>query len=194
MISNGTRVLILASESPRRKELLEKIGAEFMCVPARIDECSESDVPELLPENNAVLKAAFVADRFPDHFVLGADTGVFFGKRMFGKPADDADAENMLAMLSGNTHQVITGTALICRSKNVTHSWSTVSDVTFGPLSETEIKNYMHHVHVLDKAGAYGIQEHPELLKASWNGELENIIGLPLVRLRELLKQYKLLH
>lgn len=193
MLLSGTEVLILASESPRRKELLARTGVKFICVPAGVEEYSESGSPECLPEQNALLKASFAAGKYPEHFVIGADTGVFSGGRMFGKPADHCEAVKMLSELAGTTHKVITGTALICRNKGVIHSWSTVSHVTFGELTGADIENYMRCVHVFDKAGAYGIQEYPELLKASWDGELENIIGLPIIKLTELLRQYKLL-
>ena len=141
MMSAGKKTLILASESPRRRELLRNLGAEFSCISAGVEEYSEDSVPERLPEKNALLKAEAVAEKFPDSFVLGADTGVFYGGRMFGKPADTAQAEKMLSILSGKTHQVITGVALICRSRKILHCWSTVSDVAFGVLSAEDIRN-----------------------------------------------------
>ena len=94
-------MLILASESPRRRELLKKLGAEFEICPAAIDELEEGEDVETLPEKNALLKAQAVAERFPEAFVLGADTGVFDGKRMLGKPRSAEDARNMLLSLSG---------------------------------------------------------------------------------------------
>ena len=111
---------------------------------------------------------------------------------MLGKPADHEDAVRMLSALSGTTHRVITGTALVCRSRQIKVVWSTVSYVSMGVLSREDIENYLRCVYVLDKAGAYAIQEHPELLKASWQGELENIIGLPLLKLNEVLKSYQI--
>ena len=134
-----------------------------------------------------------MAERFPEAFVLGADTGVFDGKRMLGKPRSAEDARNMLLSLSGKSHKVISGTALVCISRQVSLSWSTESRVSFAPFTPADAVLYMAQVDVMDKAGAYGIQEHAELLGASWEGELENIIGLPLVRLKEILRQNKLL-
>ena len=187
------KMLILASESPRRRELLSRLGVEFTVEPACVDELEEGNDLSLLPEKNALLKANAVAERFPEHFVLGADTGVFCCGRMLGKPGDDEKAKEMLAMLSGRTHQVISGTALVCRRRNISLAWSSVSQVTFKKLSCDEIARYISAVHVLDKAGAYAIQEHPELLGAVIEGELENIIGLPLAKLSGVLSGYGLM-
>ena len=187
-----TKNLILASESPRRKKLLSDLGVAFQVKPARVEELKEGSEPEKLPEKNALLKAAAVADEFPECFVLGADTGVFDGRQMLGKPASPADALKMLLSLSGKSHQVISGVALVCRSENISLSWSVSSCVTFAPFSAVEAAAYMEKVDVMDKAGAYAIQEHGEMLGARWDGELENIIGLPLVKLIDVLKKYSL--
>ena len=93
----------------------------------------------------------------------------------------------MLTMLQGTSHEVITGVAVICRERQFRKSWSVRTRVTFAPLTKEQIEDYMKQVPVLDKAGAYAIQEHPELLGARWRGELENIIGLPLVKLASVL-------
>ena len=186
-------MLILASESPRRRELLSRLGVEFTVEPACVGELEDGEDLNLLPEKNALLKANAVAERFPESFVLGADTGVFCCGRMLGKPGDVEKAKEMLTMLSGCTHQVISGTALVCRSRNICRSWSVVSQVTFRNLTGDEIARYINTVNVLDKAGAYAIQEHPELLGAVTAGELENIIGLPLVKLSEVLAGYGLM-
>ena len=187
-------MIILASESPRRKELLRRIVPEFITVPPCVEELEEGATLEELPEKNALLKAEAVAKRFPGDWVIGSDTAVFAEGKMLGKPASLPEAEEMLAMLGGKTHQVISGVALVCREKGVTCSWSCVSQVTFKALNSEEIKTYMKHVSVLDKAGAYAIQAHPELLGARFEGELENIIGLPLVKLEEVLKEFELLN
>ena len=186
-------MLILASESPRRKVLLEKITGRFSVVPAGVDELESGNEPEKLPQMNALLKAQAVSERFPEAFVLGADTAVFAGTGMLGKPESPEEAAEMLELLGGRSHKVISGTALVCRSQGVCRAWSTVSKVTFKPLTRDEIAEYMKKVNVLDKAGAYAIQEYPELLGAVWEGELENIIGLPLLRLTEILREYDLI-
>ena len=184
--------LILASESPRRRKLLADLGVSFEVKPARVEELKESADPGKLPEQNALLKAEAVAEEFPECFVLGADTGVFDGSTMLGKPVSPEDALKMLLSLSGKTHKVISGVALICRSGNIRLSWSVESRVTFAPFSAVEAAAYIRQVNVMDKAGAYAIQEHGEMLGARWEGELENIIGLPLLKLDEVLKKYSL--
>ena len=181
-------MVILASESPRRRELLARLKVPFECVPAKVTELSEGRDPASLPRRNALLKAGCVASGFPGDWVIGADTGVLAAGRLLGKPGSEAEAASMLAMLQGTSHEVITGVAVICRERRFRRSWSVRTEVTFAPLTKEEIADYMRQVFVLDKAGAYAIQEHPELLGARWRGELENIIGLPLVKLSAVLK------
>ena len=180
-------MLILASESPRRRELLSRLQVPFECVPAGVAELSEGRDPAALPRRNALLKAGTVAARFPGAWVVGADTGILAGGKLLGKPASEAEGAAMLAMLQGSSHEVITGVAVICRERQFRKSWSVRTQVTFAPLTKGQIVRYMKQVCVLDKAGAYAIQEHPELLGARWRGELENIIGLPLVKLSAVL-------
>lgn len=183
-------MLILASESPRRRELLKRIVPEFTAVSPGVDELDMGRDLRVLPEKNALLKAQAASEIYPQEWVIGADTAVFADEKMLGKPASPEEAAEMLALLSGRSHEVISGTALVCRTREICHVWSTVSRVHFKDLSEKEIREYMEKVHVLDKAGAYAVQEFPELLGARWEGELENIIGLPLIRLEELLVRY----
>ena len=179
--------LILASASPRRADLLRECGIDFEIVTAEVNELSGGDDLSLLPMLNARLKAGAVADIHRDKLVLGADTMILFENRAMGKPADLSEAREMLRTFSGKTHQVITGIALICREKDICRSWSEVSEVTFKTLDETVISRYLDQVEVLDKAGAYAIQEHGELIIERYSGELANIIGLPQKKLcREL--------
>ena len=182
-------MLILASESPRRRELLKRIVQEFSTVSPGVDELEEGEELEKLPEENALLKADAAAKNCPGAFVIGADTAVFANGKMMGKPGSEAEAAGMLTSLSGAAHKVISGVALVCREKNLRCSWSVVSEVRFKKLSAQEISLYMERVNVMDKAGAYAIQEFPGLLGATWKGELENIIGLPLIKLREVLEK-----
>jgi len=181
-------MLILASESPRRRELLSRLKVPFRCVPADVTELSEGGNPASLPRRNALLKADCVADSFPRDWVVGADTGVIAAGKLLGKPGSETEAAAMLAMLQGSSHEVVTGVAVICRERRFRKSWSVRTSVTFAPLTEERIAEYMKHVFVLDKAGAYAIQEHPDLLGARWRGELENVIGLPLVKLAAVLR------
>ena len=180
-------MLILASESPRRRELLSRLKVPFECVPADVTELFEGRDPAALPRRNALLKAGCVAGRFPGDWVIGADTGVLAAGKLLGKPGSEAEGAAMLAMLQGTSHEVITGVAVICRERRFRKSWSVRTYVTFAPLTEEQIARYMKQVFVLDKAGAYAIQEHPELLGARCRGVLENIIGLPLVKLSAVL-------
>ncbi len=183
--------LILASKSPRRSELLRRCGFDFTvkCVPAE----ELGDFPELalLPQENARRKAAAAAEFYPDDLILGADTMIIFDGKAIGKPADAADAAEILRNFSGKAHDVVTGIALICRSRNICELWSETSQVRFKTLDDATVKSYIRQVDVLDKAGAYAIQEHGEMIIAGYSGELENIIGLPLkklqMRLNELL-------
>ena len=181
-------MLILASESPRRRELLARLKVPFECVPAKVEELSGGRDPASLPRRNALLKAGCVAAAFPGDWVVGADTGILAAGRLLGKPGSETEAAAMLSMLQGSSHEVITGVAVICRERQFRKSWSVRTRVSFAPLTKEQIAGYMKQVFVLDKAGAYAIQEHPELLGARWRGELENIIGLPLVKLAAVLR------
>ena len=183
--------MILASRSPRRRELLSSCGVEFSIFDADVDELSPGMGVALadLPQHNAALKARKVADLFPQEIVLAADTMVICGAGALGKPASDADAVEMLQMLSGKSHDVVTGVALIWHEKGICELWSETTRVCFKELTPETIREYMRLVDVSDKAGAYAIQEHGDLIVASWHGELENVIGLPLVKLQKRLKE-----
>ncbi len=184
--------MILASRSPRRKELLASCGVEFSVYDANVEELTaDSGVAlEALPACNALLKARSVAGLFPSEMVLGADTMVICDGAALGKPDSLEDSFRMLKKLSGKSHQVITGVALLCAEKNIVEVWSEVSGVKFKNLSDEDIVRYTAMVNTLDKAGAYAIQEHGEVIVENFSGELENIIGLPLIRLKTLLEKY----
>jgi septum formation protein len=178
--------LILASASPRRKELLNKITDDFLCIPADIDETvPENEKAENAPEYLSLKKAEFIAESYPNSIVLGSDTGVFCDGVMLGKPCDRDDAVRMLKMLSGRTHSVITGCALVKGDKKV--SFSCETKVTFYELSDMEIENYVSTGECDDKAGAYGIQGKGALLIKEIKGDYFNVVGLPVAMLyREL--------
>lgn len=185
---------ILASQSPRRKELLERIGASFEVIPADVEEFEEGHGdPEGMVCHNARMKAAWVAERYADRFVLGSDTTVHIGGRVLAKPADLEDARRMLKMLGGRTHFVYTGFSLICLDREVQVLDGVRSEVTFRPLDDAIIDQYFERVNPLDKAGAYGIQEGTDLIIESFKGSHSNIMGLPLDETKALLERHKLL-
>ena len=186
--------LILASASPRRRELLARLGVPFEVVVALVTEHEDPAAdPRVMVAHNAALKAGWVAVRQPNAFVLGADTTVFLDGQALNKPRDPAEARAMLRRLAGRTHTVFTGMALRRQSAGLRLDAGVASEVTFKPLDETAIESYLARVHVLDKAGAYAIQEHGELLIAGWEGSFTNIVGLPLEATKQILTQAGLL-
>ncbi len=180
---------ILASASPRRKELFASISENFEIIPSGIDEVIPDDaLIETVPEILAAQKAADIAKRHPDALVIGADTGVFIDGKMLGKPQDRNDATKMLRSLSGRTHKVITGCCLQKGERQI--SFSEVTHVTFYPLSETEIADYVATGEPDDKAGAYGIQGKGMLLVKGIEGDYFNVVGLPVARLARAIKEF----
>lgn len=188
----GNKKFILASGSPRRKELLSGCGIDFTVQIPQIVESDSGDDLYLIPQKNAELKASEVAAIHPDAWILGADTMIIFGNRVVGKPADLTQAAQFLREFSGKSHEVVTGMALIHRAGNICEVWSESSLVHFKKLSDEVIRQYLSLVPVLDKAGAYAIQEHGELIVEEFSGELENIVGLPLKKLQKLLTGYSI--
>ncbi|NJM37388.1 MAG: septum formation protein Maf [Akkermansiaceae bacterium] len=171
--------IILASSSPRRRELLESAGLVFEIIVSPAEEIHDAAMKqEALCELNAALKAEAVAAIRPDATVIGADTLVFIDDMPLGKPRDMKDAREMLRRLSGRSHQVCTGVCVISPSgdKKTFHG---LTEVTFLPLDESVIDGYFALVNPLDKAGAYGIQEHGDKIVASICGDFDNVMGLP---------------
>ncbi len=187
--AKGARArLILASASPRRRELLAQLGVAFEVVTADVTEHEEATTdPRVMVAHNAALKADWVAARHPDAVVLGADTTVFIDGCALNKPRDGAEARAMLRRLSGRMHTVFTGLAVRRRSDGLRIDDGEASDVTFKVLDEATIEAYLARVHTLDKAGGYAIQEHPELIVAGFTGSLTNIVGLPVERTKQIL-------
>ena len=179
---------ILASASPRRQQLLREAGYMFAVEPADIDE--ENYPPRTLPgdlaERLAVQKANAVAARFPDDVVLAADTVVAFGDRPLGKPVDATDARRMLELLSGTTHIVITGVAVVRRSAGHSAVARVMSGVRMRPLSPEEIARYVAGNEWRGKAGGYGIQDQDPFV-TRLAGCHTNIVGLPMPETRRLL-------
>ncbi len=176
--------LILASRSPRRQELLRRIGLPFEVVfqdvPERDDHALSGRELALF---NAHRKASVVARRFPDRLVLGADTVVCLEAVNYGKPRDLAEAATMLEELQGRTHQVISGVALIQAAIGRKRLFTDITDVVFRPLTAAQISAYIAAVNPLDKAGAYAIQERGGEIVAAINGSHANVVGLPVERL-----------
>ncbi len=171
--------IVLASSSPRRRELLEKAGVVFEVVVSPAEEIHDPGLkPDVLCELNASLKAEAVAGVRPDAVIIGSDTLVFIDEIPLGKPADLNEAREMLRRLSGRTHRVCTGVCVIHPGgrKDVFHD---ITEVTFHPLDDAAISNYFSKANPLDKAGAYGIQESGELIVAGIRGSFENVMGLP---------------
>jgi septum formation protein len=184
---------ILASASPRRVELLRSLGLQFDVLPTGVAERDEHPASfHDLAIHNAQAKAHDVAARHPHALVLGADTIVVPGGEVFGKPRDLDNARRMLRSLSGRGHSVITGVCLIHRAANRERIFAVETQVQFRPLSDTDIEQYLDAVDVLDKAGAYAIQEGPPIV-AGVDGSYSNVIGLPLERLTAELREFGIL-
>lgn len=175
--------VILASASPRRQELLGYVFDEFECKPADIDESLPDEIKaEESAEYLAVKKAEHIAKEYPDALVIGCDTVVVHKGTVYGKPADEKDAAEMLGELSGEKHSVITGVCLCLNGKK--HSFSDVTAVEFYTLTEKEISDYIATGSPMDKAGAYGIQDKGFLPVKSITGDYFNVVGLPIGRLK----------
>ena len=181
-----TMDLILASASPRRQQLLREAGYSLTIVPAEIDERRRrGEAPADLALRLARAKAAAVAERHPAGIVLGADTIVVLGDRVLGKPESMAQAREMLRALGGREHRVLTGVALLRLRPPQAASWVCTTAVVFRPLDKALVDRYTRLVNPLDKAGAYGIQEHGDLLVRRVSGLVSNVIGLPVEEVRE---------
>jgi len=184
--------LILASASPRRKELLGLLRLTFEVVPSAYEEVlpEEHPDPAALAVHLAAEKALDVSRRRPGELVLGADTVVALGPRIYGKPTGPADARRMLRELSGKTHEVITGVALV-RTHGDTPQTKTLAartEVRFRELDDPEIDEYLDTGEPFDKAGAYGIQGYGALLIEGIRGDYPNVVGLPVAPLALLLR------
>lgn len=180
--------IVLASSSPRRRELLERAGLTFEVIASPAEEIHDASLtPGNLCEINAGLKAAAVAIDRPDATVIGADTLVFIDDMPLGKPVDLAEAREMLRRLSGRAHQVCTGVCVIHPGGGRT-LFHALTDVVFRTLDDAMIADYFSRVNPLDKAGAYGIQEFGELIISEIRGSFDNVMGLPVEKVIEALK------
>ncbi|KHS56786.1 MULTISPECIES: Maf family protein [Terrisporobacter] len=183
--------IILASKSPRRREILENTKVRFSVKESQIDEIIKvNESPKETVMRLAYEKALEVANSNKDSLVIGADTIVVINEQILGKPKNEEEAYNMIKLLSGKTHYVITGFALINLSLNKKVIDCEVSQVTFKELSEECIKDYINTKESLDKAGAYGIQGYGGLLVKNIQGDYFNIVGLPISKISDCLKDH----
>lgn len=181
--------IILASKSPRRRELLSMLGIEFDVIPADIDEQIDYNndlVKEI--QKLSFQKANAVFQDHQDNIVIGSDTIVFIDNKVLGKPKSKQEAKEMLHRLSGKTHQVVTGVTII--SKEKTDIFASVTDVTFYELTDEEIETYVESVEPLDKAGAYAIQGKGSEFVKSINGDYYTVVGLPIAEVYRHLKSF----
>ena len=182
--------IVLASGSPRRKELLEMLGfKDMLIIPARGEETAPEDAaPDVIVKTLSAAKAKEVAaQRDREDIIIAADTIVWSNGRMLGKPRDEQEAFRMLSELSGKTHEVYTGVSVIKGDAAISEYEKTY--VTFRKISDDEIKAYIKTGEPMDKAGAYGIQGKASIFVERIEGDYFNVVGLPLCRLNEILKK-----
>lgn len=175
--------IILASTSPRRRELMKKYQIEFICAkPEGVEENIVSNM-EISPqlENLSFLKARSVQKKYPTNTIVGADTIVYFDGEILGKPSDHEEAVKYLKRLSGNQHYVYTGVTLIRGSRRT--SFTEITEVKFRDIPDYAIESYVNSGKPMDKAGSYGIQDYGALFVENINGDFYNVMGLPLGRL-----------
>lgn len=181
--------IILASQSPRRRELLAELTRDFEVMPSPVDEIMRAD---LSPEENALAvareKALWAAQKCSGFFVLGADTIVVLDGNIIGKPADTSDATRILKYLGGRKHQVITGVAIVAPDGRIFEE-ARISSVEFKLLTDAEIADYIATGEPMDKAGAYAIQGRGSFMVKSYEGSFSNIVGLPMETVKKLLSR-----
>ena len=192
-LKNFKKNIILASSSPRRKQLLSQLGLEFSIISPSFDEnkFSLSTKPESV-QKLSLYKAKSVCTKLTiSALIIGADTVVIHEDKILGKPKSREEAFEMLKMLSGNTHHVITGIAVVDTDTGKEYTSYDITYVKFNKLSDTQINDYIDNMKPYDKAGAYGIQELPPEFVKEIDGEIDNVIGLPTKILIKLLHSIK---
>lgn len=184
--------IILASGSPRRRELLAEAGIAFEVIPAGVEEIDDAPLPpEELTAANAQRKARHVAAAHPGRVVLGADTLVFLEGEPLTKPRDLGEAFQMVRRLAGRAHQVCTAVALCLAEPARERLFHAITEVRFKPLTDDEIRAYHRLIDPLDKAGAYAAQEHGDAIIAGYDGSWTNVVGLPMEGLAEELRAFR---
>jgi septum formation protein len=188
---NPDRTIVLASSSPRRKELLEKIGLKFIVDPGDYPEDLHSGlIPERMVKSNSIGKALAVAKEHPDAIIIAADTIGVLRRKIMGKPRTKDEARKMLLGMSGKSHRVITGLTILDTANNKMVTLSVETRVFFKNISEKEIISYVQTGEPLDKAGAYAIQGLGSVIVEKIDGDFYNVMGLPLSSLVENLKDF----
>lgn len=184
--------IILASNSPRRKELLDLAKIKYEVMPANIEEKLNENlsVTDQI-EDIAYKKVKHIKNKINDKIILGADTVVLIDNKILGKPHSKQDAKEMIQLLSNKTHQVITGCCIYNHIEDKYILFHEITDVTFYDISEKEILQYIENPSIYDKAGAYAIQEDAALFVKKINGDYYNIIGLPIAKVYNILKEIK---
>ena len=178
---------ILASASPRRSELLSQVGLEFRVEVADCDEETRESDPARMVQELALRKAMAVAEKHPEEIVIGADTVVVYEDEIMGKPADEKEALDMLMYLSGRTHMVMTGVAIVCKNRGIERVFAELTQVSMYENDRDLLKRYIASGEPMDKAGSYGIQGRGAILVRSISGDYNNVVGLPVSALfREL--------
>ena len=182
---------ILASSSPRRRELLLRLQTPFDIILPDVDESiiPPDGSPETYCTALAELKANDISQHYPNNLVIGSDTIVVLDDQIMGKPEDKAMAQNMLETLSGKTHHVYTGVCLKWADKNIHHLFAEITMVTFRELSEADINHYIESCPPFDKAGSYGIQDWSAVFVQEIKGCYDNVVGFPISRFYEELKK-----
>ncbi len=176
--------LILASQSPRRKQLLERLNIPFGIIVPNVDESQFQfeNSPEEYAQELAELKCGYVSAQYPNSLVIGSDTIVVLENRVLEKPTDMQDAKAMLQLLSGNTHTVISAVSFKCDAKNINHTFNEQTQVTFREIPNEYITTYINSSSPYDKAGSYGIQDWSAIFVEKINGCYDNVVGFPLSR------------
>ena len=183
--------IVLASSSPRRKEILEKIGLKFIIDPSEEEESLDyRSAPRKLAKSLSLEKARAAAVRHPSSIIIAADTFGVLGDKLLGKPADTQQARDMLKMMSGNKHTVITGFTVLDASSGRSITEAVETEVYFRKLGLDEIDAYIRSGEPMDKAGAYAIQGLGAILVEKIEGDYYNVVGLPLAALARVLKKF----
>lgn len=179
---------ILASASPRRKELFSKISSDFSIIPSNAEEkLSNELLAEEQSEYLAKIKALDIAEKYPNNIIIGADTSVVIDNLILGKPKDENEAKQMLELMSGRTHKVITGCAIV--KNGVCLSFSDTTLVKFKTLTTAQIDEYVSSDEPYDKAGSYAIQGKAGAFIESIDGDFDNVVGLPTEKLKQKLNE-----
>jgi septum formation protein len=183
--------IILASASPRRKQLLNMIDIDFEVIPSDVHEDFNIDLNhEDFVQHYAREKSLDIAEKYPDHLVIGADTIVVLDSKILGKPKDEADSFNMLKSLSGRTHTVYTGVSLNHINEKISDTFFEQTQVSFNELSDSVISYYINTYKPLDKAGSYGIQDWFAINVNRIDGCFYNVMGFPLAAFFSHYKKY----